>query len=281
MAKLFEERPAGTVAIVEPPVSRSYARKAWIAFVAVAVGAGMVLSLGLATVLDPIPAVSLGAVAGAACGFVVAVLIRVWPVLRVLWHWATEIVLAGTVIGATSLLTWATHPLLALTLLVLAASGLAAVGRTRRFLRAWAWCVIVRHRLRLCFAEFIRAASRVRPGSLPLILVARPTPAGERVWVWLPPGLDFADLESRADKLAVACWAGEVRVVRASARFAALVRVDVARRDPLAALVPSPLASAGRAVDELAAPPANRWSGLDLADVPEELINPPRSTGRR
>lgn len=281
MAKLFEERPAGTVAIVETPVSRSYARKAWIAFIAVSVGAGVVLSLGLATVLDPIPAVSLGAVAGGACGFVVAVFIRTWPVLRVLWHWATEIVLAGAVIGATSALSWASRPLLAFSLLVLTAGGLTAFGRTRRFLRAWAWCVIVRHRLRLCFAEFIRAASRVRPGSLPLILVARPTPAGERVWIWLRPGLDLADLESRTDKLAVACWAGEVRVVRASARFAALVRVDVARRDPLAALVTSPLASTGRTVGELAAPPSNRWSGLDLTDVPEELVNPPRPGGRR
>lgn len=279
MARLFEGRPTGTMAIVEAPVARSYARRAWIAFVAVSVSAGVVLSAGLAMVWDLVPAVAVGTVAGAVCGLVVAVLIRVWPVLRVLWHWAAEIVLASTVIGGTAMLGRATHPLLAVSLLVLTAGGLAGFGRTRRFLRAWTWCAVVRHRLRLCFAEFIRASGRVRPGSLPLILVARPTRAGERVWVWLRPGLDLADLGGRADKLAVACWAGEVRVVRASERFAALVRVDVARRDPLAEVVGSPLASVGRAAIEQA-PPVSRWPGLDLADVPEQL-NPPRSGGRR
>ena len=62
--------------------------------------------------------------------------------------------------------------------------------------------------------EFIRAANRTAPGRLPLILVARPTPAGERVWLWLRPGLDLADLDGRTDKLAVACWAGQARVPR-------------------------------------------------------------------
>ena len=66
------------------------------------------------------------------------------------------------------------------------------------------------------------------------MLWARPTPAGERVWLWLRPGLDLTDLDGKTGKVAVACWAGEVRVVRASARFAALVRVDMTRRDPLA-----------------------------------------------
>jgi len=280
MAKLFEERATGTVAIVEPPVSRSYARRAWFAFVVVTAGAGVVLSAGLAMVWDPVAAVAVGTLAGAVIGFVVAVMIRVWPVLRVLWHWAAEIVLATTVIGGLSVLGGTTHPLLALALLVLTAGGLAGYGRTRRFLRTWTWCSVVRHRLRLCFAEFIRASGRVRPGSLPLILVARPTRAGERVWLWLRPGLDLADLESRADKLAVACWAGEVRVVRASERFAALVRVDVTRRDPLTELVASPLASLGRAAIE-PAPPVSQWPGLNLADVPEQLTNPPRAGGRR
>jgi hypothetical protein len=100
------------------------------------------------------------------------------------------------------------------------------------------------------------------------------------VWVWLRPGLDLTDLEGRADKLAVACWAGEVRVVRASERFAALVRVDVTRRDPLRALVTSPLAPVARAAIEQG-PPVTPWTGLDLADVPEEPTNPMRAGGRR
>src|SRR5262249_31090781 len=60
-------------------------------------------------------------------------------------------------------------------------------------------------------------------------------------WVWLRPGLCLADLDQRLDKLAVACWANQVRAVRASRTYAALVRVDITRRNPLAAEVDSPL----------------------------------------
>ena len=163
------------------------------------------------------------------------------------------------------------------------AAAVALVGPVRRRIVAWFWCAVVRHRLRLCFAEFIRAASRVRPGSLPLMLLARPTPAGERVWLWLRPGLDLSDLEGRADKLAVACWASEVRVVRASDRYAALVRVDVTRRDPLMAMVASPLAglAAGRSGEAVPSPAVVEGWALDLPDVPEELPAPPRAVGRR
>jgi hypothetical protein len=169
---------------------------------------------------------------------------------------------------------------LGLVLVVVTALALVVVTPARHRLAAWALCVIVRHRLRLCFAEFIRAAARVHPGSLPLILWARPTPAGERVWVWLRPGLDLTELEGRIGKLAVACWAGEVRVVRASTRYAALIRVDVARRDPLTGVVPAPLAALiphQRRTD----PPALTATaplGLDLTDVPEPA---PAPRGRR
>ena len=55
-----------------------------------------------------------------------------------------------------------------------------------RHIIAVAWCLIVRHRIRTCFAQFIISN---QSGSLPLILWARPTPVGERVWVWLRTGL--------------------------------------------------------------------------------------------
>jgi hypothetical protein len=135
--------------------------------------------------------------------------------------------------------------------------------------------VVVRHRLRLCFAQFVRAVNRTHPGSLPLVLWARPTPAGERVWLWLRPGLDLDDLDGRLGRLAVACWASEARVVRASPRFAALVRVDLARRDPLIGLVASPLALL--IPNKNAAVPVSPGMppvGLDLADVPESAPEP-------
>jgi hypothetical protein len=54
----------------------------------------------------------------------------------------------------------------------------------RRFPGALAWCQISRHRIRTCFYEFIITS---RTGTLPLILGARPTPAGERLWVFCAP----------------------------------------------------------------------------------------------
>ena len=66
------------------------------------------------------------------------------------------------------------------------------------------WCLVTRHRIRACFSEFIITN---RTGSLPVILRARPTPVGERVWIWLRPGLSLDDLLDRLDKIAVACWA--------------------------------------------------------------------------
>jgi hypothetical protein len=279
---LFGERPAGAVTIVETPISRSYARKARMTFYGVAFALSTTVSAALATAMHPARAIVLGIVAGVPSAFALAGVVRVWPVLRVLWHWSTEIVVAG---GLTAGSMWSASaigwgPTSVFTVVV--ALVLAAVGPVRRRLMALIWCGMVRHRLRVCFAEFIRAANRIHPGRLPLLLLARPTPAGERVWLWLRPGLDLSDLETRANKLAVACWASEVRVVRASTRFAALMRVDVTRRDPLSAVVPSPLAALVPAPGSGTAPvPARAWVGLDLPEVPEEVPDAPRVGGRR
>jgi hypothetical protein len=206
--------------------------------------------------------------------------VRAWPVLRLLCWWSLEIAVSAALLTVWWLLAQVSPWLAATVLSVLAAVGV--VRPLRRRVVAWAWCVVVRHRLRLCFAEFIRSASRARsrPLVLPLILWARPTPAGGRVWVWLRPGLDLADLEGGTGRMAVACWAGEVRVQRASTRYAALIRVDVTRRDPLAGVVVSPLAGrfreleAARTVPVL---PSSLLSGLDLDGVPDPPPEEPRS----
>ena len=134
---------------------------------------------------------------------------------------------------------------------------------------AFVWCQVTKHRLRVCFAAFVRARNRVDPGLMPLILLVRSTPAGERVWVWLRTGLDVTELEARSAMIAVACWASTVQVI-GSNRFAALVRLDVTRRDPLTGLVSSPLVGGippqrpvpveGDPFDGL---------GLDLHDIPD------------
>jgi hypothetical protein len=230
-------------------------------------------------------AVVFGVLAGVVCGFVAAVLVRSWPVLRVLWWWSFEITLGAAVVLVPSSLARATRPWVALVAIMLVVAVCLLVGPMRRWLSAWSWCPVVRHRLRLCFAQIVRGSGGVRPGTLPLVLWARPTPAGERVWLWLRPGLEVSDLDDKCGRIAVACWAKLVRVVPASERYAALVRVDIARRDPLLGRVDSPLAllipSQRTKNAEVPVSPAVPLVGLDLADIPEPAPEPPSRSGRR
>jgi len=288
-ANLFGDRPPGVISVVEPSMARWYAHRARIAFFVTAVLTGLVALavlwsmrglVDLPPVLLIVVIVIVAALAGSVCGLLVAMAVRAWPVLRALWWWALEITVMGllvtSMLGLSQVALW-----LALAVLGALVALLGLVRPLRRRVTAWAWCVIVRHRLRLCFAEFIRATTRARPVSLPLMLWARTTPAGERVWVWLRPGLDLSDLDGKTGRMAVACWAGEVRVVRASTRFAALVRIDVTRRDPLTGVVVSPLAQRfGPLDDPMPVSPGMAPVGLDLDDVPEPAPEPPRQRGR-
>jgi hypothetical protein len=207
---------------------------------------------------------------GAMAGTVASVLVWVWPVLRPLWDWRVELATVAAVVAGSA---WVASVFGSWwwSLLLLAPLSVAvAVPAARRRLVAFVWCQITRHRLQMCFGAFVRATNRVTPGLVPLVLSVRSTPAGERAWVWLRPGLDLADLQGSTGKIAVACWARSVQVV-ASPRFAALVRVDVTRRDPLARLVASPLPADIPAPREAPMPAAGPVGGLglDLADVPE------------
>jgi hypothetical protein len=203
-----------------------------------------------------------------------------WPVLRVFIRWAAEIGLAlGLVYGWLALNTATSLPL-SLTIVTVLVGVPAAIGPVRRWLLAAGMCLVVRHRLRLCFESFIITN---RYGSVPLILAAFPTPAGERVWIWLRPGLALSDLESRCDKIAVACWANEVRIVRASATHAALLRVDITRRNTLGVTIASPLPDLLPDFDSSVAPtsPGMPPVDLDLPQVPEHGDQPERSRWAR
>jgi len=148
-----------------------------------------------------------------------------------LWRWRIEVitvVVLVTVLVALSdhLPTWAVW--------VIEGAAVAVVlviPVVRRFVLRRVWCVITRHRLRKCFVQ-----SRVmtHEGLLPLFIWTRPTPVGERVRLWLRPGLSAKDVESAADRIAAACWAREARVVVNPDRVST-VWVHVIRRDPLAA----------------------------------------------
>jgi hypothetical protein len=282
--RLFGSQPVGAVAIVDAPVSQWYARRARITTVVVGLAVDAFTTAVLSVFCPLLLAIVLGALAGIVLGLLAGVVVRIWPVLRVLVWWWIELVVALVVVGGPVTLAHTVARWAALVALVVMAGTSTLVGPVRRFLSVWSNVVIVRHRLRLCFARIIRGAGVVRPGLLPLILWGRPTPAGERVWLWLRPGLCLEDLEGRAGQIAVACIAKQVRIVPASDRYAALLRVDVARRDPLSGRIESPLAlliPALRSRQDAVVPvsPGLPPVGLDLADIDEPPA--PDSRGRR
>src|SRR5687768_1286237 len=165
-------------------MARWYAHRARIAFfVTAAVTALVTLAVlwprrrlfDVPLVPSSVAVVLLAVLAGVACGLVGATVVRAWPVLRALWWWALELAVLGllvtSMLGLSQLALW-----LAVVVPAAVTALLVLVRPVRRRMVAWAWCVVVRHRLRLCFAEFVRAATRARPASLPLLLWARTTP---------------------------------------------------------------------------------------------------------
>jgi hypothetical protein len=161
VARLFEDRRDGQVSIVDAPVSRSYARKARFTFYVLGFGLSVVVSAVLATLTHPARAVVLGVAVGAAVGFVAGALVQVWPVLRVFWHWSSELAAASTaavgLVWAGSTVGWLVTGVAAGVVVLV----LVAAGPVRRRLVAGVWCVSVRHRLRVCFADFVVSPIRL------------------------------------------------------------------------------------------------------------------------
>jgi hypothetical protein len=108
------------------------------------------------------------------------------------------------------------------------------VPASRRYCTTRVWCVITRHRVRACL---VKTRTMTHHGRTPYLLWARPSPVGERLRVWLPAGLSVKDLERVTPELATACWARESRITVVRSQ-AALVVVDIVRRDPLSASRP-------------------------------------------
>lgn len=228
----------GQVTVIDGRFHRSSARHAKVAFYLAAIIVGLLVAAIATDRMHPIAALFYGALVGVPVGAFVWTIVRIWPILRLIWWWFPEILLStGTIYGWTVLAT-ATSPVVMVAVIAVVVGVPAAVRPIRNRIIAVAWCVIVRHRLRTCFAQFITAN---KSGSLPLIGIAYPTPIGERVTIWLRPGLSIKDLESRLDKLAVGCSAATVTVEKASETNAARVRLDIKRRQVLTDDVASPL----------------------------------------
>ena len=263
--RLTDFGKSGTVTVIGAQVHRSSARNAKLAFWVTLFIVGLLAATVAADRIHPILALFVGALIGVAAGLAMWALVRSWPVIRLLWWWLFEISLGLTVVYGWTSLARHTPTLVRLLVVALLVGMPVAVPVLRRRIIALSWCVIVRHRLRTCFAQFIISN---RSGSLPLILLARPTPVGERVWIYLRPGLSLPELESRLDKMAVACHACNIVVKRASETNSAYIRIDIKRRNALTATVASPLTD----LVDPNTPPADRKAttvstALDLPDV--------------
>jgi hypothetical protein len=274
-------RRSGTVTVIEEPVRRSAARNSQIAFWVTWAGTGLLAATITSSIWRPVIGLFAGALIGLVLGTVTAALVLAWPVLRVLWWWATEILTAASLI--TGWIELADHTSLALRLIIVAAAAgtPAAVRPARHRLRALCWCLITRHRLRTCFSDFIITN---RYGSLPLILWARPTPVGERVWIWLRPGLALKDLQDRLDQIAVTCWGSAATVEPASRTNSAILRLNIKRRDGLTGTVKVPLAglaALGRTRPPATPAPSPAPAALDLPDIAADDVTPirPKRTG--
>ena len=269
----FGGRRSGTVTVIEEPVRRSSIRTAKIVFYILWPVIGLLSATVLASRWHPILALLAGIGIGLIVALLAAALVAIWPVLRALWWWAPEITLALVLVaGWTELAGHTTLPYrigIVVTLTVVP----AAIPPARHRITAACWCLITRHRIRVCFSEFIITN---RTGSLPLILWAIPTRVGERVWIHLRPGLALTDLQSRTDLIAVACWADTAIAEPASGSNSAFVRLDIKRRDALTAPATTPLLG-------LITPgtPSRDHSGLpvptalDLPDVTASEVTPP------
>lgn len=154
-------------------------------------------------------------------------------VLLCLWRWRWEI---ACVVGLAFVYydlvlprRWSLQPLSALFVMTAPVPIMLMFRPSRRFMRNRLWCVITRHRVRVCLAE-MRTLNW--SGKLPLIVGCFSTKAGEVVWLWMRPGLSVEDLQDKSQTIAAACWARRARISRAQ-RNAALVRIEIDRRDPV------------------------------------------------
>ncbi|MEV6895679.1 hypothetical protein [Kribbella sp. NPDC051137] len=183
---------------------------------------------------------------------------QTWPVklLLTIWRWRWELILIAIVVYITVVYRTAitgyfqSNPLWLNALLIIVLCGWGVTDNPgRRFVLNRIWCLITRHRLRACLIE-MRILNY--SGNIPFILACFSTKTGQVVWLWMRPGQSVEDLDNKSESLASACWASKATIAR-SKRNAAIVRIDIDRRDPLAKkTIDSPLLGDTSGVPEAA-----------------------------
>jgi hypothetical protein len=271
-SRVFGGRSGGTVTVIEEGVRRSTTRNAKIVFWMLWVVVTLLAATVLASKWHPIIALLAGLAIGLVVAVVVAFVVLAWPVIRAIWWWLPEIALAlGLVAGWVWLADRVKFPYLPVVVILIVAVP-ALIPQVRRLIVAVAWCLVTRHRIRTCFAEFIVYN---RTGSLPLIFACIPTPVGERIWVHLRPGLSLDAIQTRLAQIATACWATSATATAASDSNSAFIRLDIKRRDALASPVASPLL--GHIIPGLPGKQrdtSNVPTALDLPDISPADVTP-------
>lgn len=252
--------------IVAAPILNNAAAIAKRAFFVVGAISGLMTASILTSKFHPILAGLGGLVAFLFFGFLAWTAARLWPVVRWIWWWLTEIIFVWAAYKLFAFVATTVPNVWVRTGILLAIVGIpAAIGPVRRFVLGWGFCVAVRHRIRVCFTDVIKTNQH---GSLPLILMARPTPAGERVWVFLRPGLSISDIMSRLEGFATACWASSMTVQKTGSNIA-LLRLDITRREVLNRMVTSPLPTLVEPNTPMVTRPAPTVpTQLNLSDLP-------------
>ena len=173
------------------------------------------------------------------------------------WRWRHELAATAGLAAMWAIL--GTTVAAALTAGLATALVLAAcTARGRRLLVARWWCIVTPHRVRTgCAQTWIHS----RNGKIPIVLLTRRQPLGERVYLWCRAGTSAADFRSARKALAAACWAEDVQVHR-HARYAHVVALDVIRREPPAESSGQPWFDVGMPTGSLDVP-APRQSGDD------------------
>jgi hypothetical protein len=205
---------------------------------------------------------------------------QTWPVMLLLtvWRWRWELLVLASIAYITlahgDAITgyFQSNPLWLNALLIIVICGwIVTDNPARRFTRNRIWCVITRHRLRACLVE-MRILNY--SGNLPFILACLSTKTGQVVWLWMRPGQSVEDLDNKSESLASACWASKATIAR-SKRNAAIVRIEIDRRDPLARThITSPLLNDTSGMPEAAVADDAVMAFLQPDSAPDESTAP-------
>src|SRR5262249_6688412 len=117
-ANVFTHRPTGSVTVIQHLVHTNYVRNAKVAFFATTGIVGLLVAAILMASKGPIVAVVLGGMIGALVGASVSVVVRIWPVVRILWWWATEIACLLALVWLFALLSAIHHTVIRVSLLL-------------------------------------------------------------------------------------------------------------------------------------------------------------------